>query len=204
MGRRHVRFYKSDMQGQCDTMTYAMADSTVRMRHHPVLWADQSQLTGDSIDIRIVNHAIDSVLQHGHAYIISADSVEGYNQIHGSRMVSRFRDSSLHHVDVSGEAKTISWLREDDGDLIGINVSSSQTMKIRMKDGDIDLIYYYDHVDETLYPEKDLKEKDRYLEGFQWLEEVRPKDRFDIFRKPDQEQKQEQEQPQEQNRTDSL
>ena len=188
IGRRHVRFYKSDMQGQCDTMTYDMADSTVRMRHLPVLWSDQSQLTGDSIDIRIVNHAIDSVLQHGHAFIISADSVEGYNQIQGSTMVSRFQDGDLHHVNVTNEAKTISWLREDNGDLIGINVSSSQTMKIMMKDGDIDRVYYYDNVDETLYPEKDLKEKDRYLEGFQWLEETRPKDRYDIFRKTDQKQ----------------
>ena len=185
VGRRHVRFFKSDMQGQCDTMTYFMADSTIRMRHLPVLWADQSQLTGDSIDIRIVNHAIDSVLQQGNAFIISADSVEGYNQIFGQTMVSRFHDSNLHHVNVNSDAKTISWLREDDGSLIGINVSSSETMKIMMKDGDIDRVYFYNNVDETLYPEKDLKEKDRYLEGFQWLEEARPKDRYDIFRKID-------------------
>ena len=185
VGRRHVRFFKSDMQGQCDTMTYFMADSTIRMRQLPVLWADQSQLTGDSIDIRIVNHAIDSVLQQGNAFIISADSVEGYNQIFGQTMVSRFHDSNLHHVNVNSDAKTISWLREDDGSLIGINVSSSQTMKIMMKDGDIDRVYFYNNVDETLYPEKDLKEKDRYLEGFQWLEEARPKDRYDIFRKID-------------------
>ncbi len=191
VGRRHVRFFKSDMQGQCDTMTYFMADSTIRMRHMPVLWADQSQLTGDSIDIRIVNHAIDSVLQQGNAFIISADSVEGYNQIFGQTMVSRFHDSNLHHVNVNSDAKTISWLREDDGSLIGINVSSSQTMKIMMKDGDIDRVYFYNNVDETLYPEKDLKEKDRYLEGFQWLEEARPKDRYDIFRKIDPEKNEE-------------
>lgn len=188
LGRRNVRFYKSDMQGQCDTMTYNMADSTIRMRHHPVLWSDESQLTGDSINIRIVKHAIDSVLQKGHALIISADSVEGYNQIQGADMASRFLDGSLHHVDVTGDAKAISWLREDDGSLIGINVSSSTTMKILMKDKGIDRIKYFDNIDETLYPEKDLKEKDRYLEGFEWLEENRPKDRYDIFRKTNQEQ----------------
>ena len=185
-GRHHVRFYRSDMQGQCDTMMYHTADSTVRMRHHPVLWSDRSQLTGDSIDIRIVNHAIDSVLQHGHAFIISADSVEGYNQIHGATMISRFHEGDLHHVDVTSDAKTISWLREDDGDLIGINVSTSKTLKIMMKDGEIDKIYHYNDIEETLYPEKDLKDSDRYLEGFLWLEEDRPKDRYDIFRKTDQ------------------
>ena len=193
IGRRHVRFYKSDMQGQCDTMTYFMADSTVRMRHKPVLWAERSQMTGDSIDIKIVNHTVDSVLQLGHALLVSRDTVEGYNQIKGGDMISRFRKGNLHHIDVNGDAKTISWLREDDGDLIGINISSSKTMQILMKDNSIDRIKYYLDIDETLYPEKDLKEKDRYLDGFIWLEEFRPKDRGEIFLKGTEDESQEME-----------
>ena len=181
VGRRNVRFYKSDMQGKCDTMTYNMADSTIRMRVDPVLWADDSQLTSDVIDIKIANHTIDTLFQRGNAFIISKDSIEGYNQIFGNVMNSRFLDGTLHHVNVMGDAKSISWLREDDGSMIGINVSKSKDMRILMKDGEISLINYYQGIDETLYPEKDLKEDARYLEGFRWLEEFRPKDRWDIF-----------------------
>lgn len=53
-----------------------------------------------------------------------------------------------------------------------------------MKGGGISRIKYFSNINETLYPEKDLKESDRFLEGFQWLEELRPKDRDDIFRHP--------------------
>lgn len=174
IGRRHVRFYRSDMQGRCDTMTYNMTDSTVRMRVDPVLWADDTQMTGEKIDIKIANHAIDSLFQRGNAYIITKDSIEGYNQIYGADMVSKFSDGSLHHVKVTADAKVISWLRDDDGSLIGINKSSSKNMRIEMKEKSISLIKYYLDINETLYPEKDIKESDRYLDGFLWREEERP------------------------------
>lgn len=180
VGRRNVRFFRSDMQGQCDTLTYTMADSTLRMRHLPVLWADDAQLTADSIDIKIAHRKIDSVLQLGNAFSISQDSLEGYNQIKGAEMASCFRDGKLHHILVTGDAKTISWLREDDGSLIGINVSASKTMQILMKDQAISKIKYFEGINETLFPEKDIKEDDRYLEGFQWREEERPQGKEDL------------------------
>jgi hypothetical protein len=181
LGRRHVRFYKSDMQGRCDTMTFNMADSVIRMRVDPVLWTEDTQMTGDRIDIKTAHHALDSLFQRGNAYIISKDSIEGYNQIFGADMVSKFSDSYLNHVKVMGDAKVITWLREDDGSLIGINKSSAKNMRIEMKDQSISLIRYYQNIDETLYPEKDIKEKDRYLDGFVWREEERPKDKNGIF-----------------------
>lgn len=181
IGRRHVRFFKSDMQGQCDTMTYNMADSTVRMREKPVLWTSDSQMTGDLIDIKIAKRTIDTLFQKGNAFIINKDSIEGYNQIYGAEMVSRFRDGNIDHVNVNGDAKVISWLREDDTSLIGINKSTAKEMKIMMKDKEITLIKYYKSIDETLFPEKDLKESERYLDGFIWREEERPRDREGIF-----------------------
>ena len=180
VGRRNVRFYKSDMQGRCDTLTYAMADSTIRMRHLPILWADDAQLTADSIDIKIAKRAIDSVLQYGDAFSISQDSIEGYNQIKGADMASCFVDGKIHHILVTGDAKTITWLREDDGSLIGLNVSSSNNMRILMEGQRITKIKYFKNINETLFPEKDIKEEDRYLEGFHWRDTERPKNKEDL------------------------
>lgn len=180
LGRRQVRFFRSDMQGQCDTLTYTMADSTLRMREKPVLWADDAQLTADSIDIKIANRSIDSVLQRGNAFSISKDSIEGYNQIKGAEMASCFRDGKLHHILVTGDSKTITWLREDDGSLIGINVSASKTMQILMNGRSISQVKYFEGINETLFPEKDINETDRYLEGFQWREEERPRSKEDL------------------------
>ena len=181
LGRRHVRFFKSDMQGLCDTMTYNMTDSTIRMLVDPVLWTDNSQMTGDRIDIRISHHAIDSLFQQGNAFTISKDSVEGYNQINGASMISKLFDGRVDHMEVTGDAKVISWLRDDDGSLIGINKSNAKRMRILMKDSGISLIKLYEEISETLFPEKDLKEEDRYLNGFRWREDERPKSKEEII-----------------------
>ena len=184
VARRNVRFYKSDMQGKCDTMTYLMADSTIRMRVAPVLWADDSQLSGTDIDIKLKDHSIDWVLQKGNAFVISKDSIEGFNQIKGMDITSHFKKGSIQRVNVEGgSAETLYWIRDDEGGLIGIDISKSATMVIEMDGGSVSVIKGYQDISETLYPEDDLTGNSRQLQGFRWHDEARPKDRDDIFRK---------------------
>jgi len=184
IARRHVRFFKSDLQGKCDTLTYLMSDSTIRMRVAPILWAEDSQLTGVDIDIKLRDSNVDWVLQKGNAFIISQDSIEGFNQIKGADIISKFSNGNIHRVNVDGDgAETIYWIRDDDGSLIGIDVSKSKTMVIEMRDNSVDIIKGFNDITETMYPEDDLKENDRYLQGFKWHDEARPKDKDDIFRR---------------------
>ena len=184
IARRNVRFFKSDMQGKCDTLTYLMSDSIIRMRVAPILWAEDSQMTGVDIDIKLRDHKVDWVLQKGNAFIISQDSIEGYNQIKGIDITSKFRDGNIHRVNVDGDkAETIYWIRDDDGGLIGIDVSKSVTMVIEMKNNSVERIKGFKDITETMYPEDDLKENSRYLSGFKWHDEARPTDKDDIFRR---------------------
>ena len=184
IARRNVRFFKSDMQGKCDTLTYLMADSTIRMRVNPILWAEDSQMTGTDIDIKLKDQSIDWVLQKGNAFIISEDTIEGYNQIKGQDITSRFKDGNIHRVNVDGsKAETIYWIRDDDGSLIGIDVNDSETMVIEMENQSISLIKGFKAINETMYPEEDLSESSRYLQGFKWHKEARPTDKDDIFRR---------------------
>ena len=184
VARRNVRFYKSDMQGKCDTMTYLMADSTIRMRVAPVLWADDSQLSSVDIDIKLKDHNIDWVLQKGNAFVVSKDSIEGFNQIKGMDITSHFKKGSIQRVNVEGgSAETLYWIRDDEGGLIGIDISKSATMVIEMDGGSVSVIKGYQDISETLYPEDDSTGNSRQLQGFRWHDEARPKDRDDIFRK---------------------
>ena len=184
IARRNVRFFKSDMQGKCDTLTYLMADSTIRMRVAPILWAEDSQMTGTDIDIKLKDQKVEWVLQKGNAFIISQDTIEGFNQIKGTDITSWFRNGNIHHVNIDGtKAETIYWIRDNDGSLIGIDVSDSGTMAIEMENQSVSVIKSFKDIHETMYPEEDLKESSRYLSGFKWHDEVRPTDKDDIFRR---------------------
>ena len=184
IARRNVRFFKSDLQGKCDTLTYLVEDSIIRMRVEPILWAEDSQMTGTDIDIKVKENSVEWVLQKGNAFIISQDTIEGFNQIKGTDITSHFKEGDIHHVNVDGEkAETIYWIRDDDGGLIGIDVSNSETMVIEMENQSVSIIKSFKAISETMYPETDLSESNRYLQGFKWHEEARPKDKDDIFRR---------------------
>ena len=147
------------------------------------IWADQSQLSGDSINIVVTNNAIDSVLLYPNGFIIQKDSISGFNQIKGKVVTAYFNDNQLNHVFDSGNAETIYWLREEDGSMIGVNFSKSVSMDIKIKDNQIVRIKYNNNTSETLYPVEMVTPEMEYLKGFDWKESSRPKDKDDIFRK---------------------
>ena len=179
----NVRFYRKDIQGKCDSLNYYVADSTAKMRRDPIIWAENSQLRGDSINIVIANRAIDSVLLYPNGFIIQKDTIEGFNQIKGKVMTAYFKNNELDHVFDDGNAETVYWLREEDGSIIGVNVSQSTAMDIKIEKNQIVRIKYFKKTTETLYPVEKLKSGIEILKGFEWKEELRPVDKNDIFRK---------------------
>ena len=56
-------------------------------------------------------------------------------------------------------------------------------MVIEMENQNISIIKSFKGISETMYPESDLSESSRYLQGFKWHDEARPRDKDDIFRR---------------------
>lgn len=177
----NVRFYRQDIQGKCDSLVYLMSDSTMRMYKSPVIWSGHNQLTADSIFIATANNRLDSLVMHNSAFIVSQDSIKGFNQIKGKNMVGYFENNELARIFVDGNAQTVYWVREDDGKLIGVNLAKSSKMLIKLEENAIKGISYFLSPSEVMYPEKDLPPEEEKLKGFQWLQKFRPREKNDIF-----------------------
>ncbi len=178
-----VRFYRDDLQGRCDSLAYSMNDSTIRLYHEPVLWSGENQLTSDSIHVVVSGNQLDSLVMFNTAFIVSLDSLDKYNQIRGKDMIGYFRNNQLYEILVDGNAQTLYYIREDDGNLLGIDVAESSSMVIRLKKNEVNIIKYVSSIKEITYPEKKLPSDMKLLKGFNWKEELRPKNKMDIFRK---------------------
>lgn len=170
----NVRFFRNDVQGKCDSLHYIISDSTVYMRTEPVIWAENSQLSGDLIDIKVKGQAIENLMMHPNAFVIQQDSIKGFNQVKGKEITIYFKDKDIDNMYNKGNAETIYWLRDDDGSLIGINISQSDEMDIKIKDREMSKIKHYNNIKETLYPEKQLKDGMEHLKGFLWQEDKKP------------------------------
>src|SRR5690606_42063756 len=68
---RNVRLFKSDLQAVADSAYYGYPDSMMRFFGSPMVWAQGSQLSGDSLYIQIKNEKIDNLLLINRAFIVS-------------------------------------------------------------------------------------------------------------------------------------
>lgn len=178
-----ARFFRNDLQGECDSLYYGFADSTITMYHSPILWSDKNQLTADTIRIFTGKKTIKLLKLYNAAFIVNKDSTTSFNQIRGKNMTGHFVDNRLIRIDVEGNAETVYYIREDNKNLVGINKAQGSRMHLYINDNKIERITYFDKPDGNMFPEKDLSADKRMLKGFQWLSDHRPLTWPDIFRK---------------------
>jgi hypothetical protein len=71
----HVKFFKKDLSGKCDSLTYDEKDSIMRMFTAPILWSEENQLTADSMRLHFRNKKMDILDMRGHSFIVSKDTL---------------------------------------------------------------------------------------------------------------------------------
>jgi lipopolysaccharide export system protein LptA len=182
----HVRFFREDMQGLCDSMAYVMVDSTMTLFKDPIVWANSDQLSGDTISVLLSQNKPKSMHMGERAFVVSKGYHEGhFNQIKGRLLDGFFNDSSeLERINVDENVETVYFVTDDaDSSLIGILKVNAVQMEIVMEQRAISTINYFQPDDGSMFPETDLPEKDRFLKGFVWDIDRRPKSKYDILPK---------------------
>lgn len=175
----HVQFYRSDIQGRCDSLDYLVIDSLINLFKEPIIWQDNNQLLADTLGIRLGDKGIDRMEMRSDGFMITREDSTMYNQIKGKEIIGFFKSDKLNHVEVTGNGESL-FYPKDGQEVIGQNKALSSTIKIYFMDGKIDRIAFITDPDSKLTPIKDLGAGDYYLEGFRWLDEKRPKNRDDI------------------------
>ena len=176
-----ARFFRTDLQGLSDSIVYDTADSTIYMYSDPVLWSDMYQLTAQRIEVKTTGNEVEFLELFDAAFIIAEVDTLGFNQMKGRNMKGHFRDNALWRIDVDGNGETVFYIREDDGELVGINKGISSNIVIFVDGSEVTGIQFIRQPDATLFPPEDLPADERLLQNFQWLENRRPTDKDDIF-----------------------
>ena len=179
-----VRFFRSDVQGVCDSMVYFTNDSIIQLHTRPVIWSDIHQLSADLIEMQQIANAPDELHLTRNSFIISKQDSGRFDQIKGKDMTGYIINRKLDKIDVDGNGQTLYYAREKE-QIIGLNRAESSKITIRFQEGKIHRIYFLKAPEGELTPLFDLKEEDKTLKGFEWKINQRPLSKFDIFeRKP--------------------
>lgn len=182
--RRHVRFFKQDLQGACDTLLYSDSDSLIRMHHEPVLWNGADQITGDTIRIALKEGRAHRLHVRGDAFLLSRVDSARHDQVAGTTMTGYFVDNALDHLDVEGNARTVYFAREEkDGveDVFSVNRADCSRIRVRLKEGGISAVTFLDRPDAVLYPIAKAPPEELRMAGANDRSAQRPIDRRAIF-----------------------
>jgi lipopolysaccharide export system protein LptA len=190
---RRVKFFKSDLQGKCDSLISFEKTGLTKLITNPVMWAQGNQITGDTIHL-ISNpetNQLDSLKIMENAFMIQKDTLEAdldslkYSQLKGKNMYGKFENNELKTLDVVGNSEVVFYIRNEFQVLIGImKMQSSRNIFITLLNNEIDTIDFIKMADGNTYPPSEffkLQEQERLLRGFIWREEERPMKKSDIL-----------------------
>lgn len=176
-----VKFFRSNLQGKCDSLSYSLQDSTMRMFNDPIIWAQGNQVTADTISIESQNNAIKYLHFRTNAFLCSREDSTLYNQIKGRNMLGHVSENHLDKLDIIGNGETLYFPRDDHGIIVGMNVAKSSSISISILGQKIDQILFTKKPDGNMYPLFDIVNQKRFLKDFEWKDTLRPKTKDDIF-----------------------
>lgn len=156
-------------------ITYKVNDEAPK----PILWYENTQLSGDSIFIYLKDNIVNKVFVNRNALIVSYnDSFPGrYDQISGDSLIMYFEDGNLNRAEIYGNVLSIYYLYEDN-EPNGLIKSSSVDAIIIFEEKKINEVKLYGEPKSDYHPEKLILEKpqDYFLPKFIYYDNKPNKD----------------------------
>ncbi len=177
----HVRIFNDSLQATCDSLFYSFKDSVFRLYQDPVVWAKESQITGDTILLFTKNKKADRMQAFENGFMVNKLDKQAFNQVKATRIDGYFLDGNIDSVRAKGSAECIYYIQDEDSAYTGINESKCDIMDVYFRNKELFKIVFRSAVTGTLWPIRQKSPSEMRLPHFRWLEERRPKTRLEMF-----------------------
>lgn len=182
LAHENVAFASKDYFAVCDSLSNSKSDSLTKMFGTPILWTENTQMTGEYMEVLQDSSAIKLAKVEGKALSISEVEPDlYYNQVSGRNMTGYFQEKKLVLVHVVGNAKTIYFLeeeKENDSTKVverqGMSRLVSGELKVFLDSGEVQRVSYYDEPDGVHYDLSKAPEKELKSENFNWQPAKKP------------------------------
>lgn len=179
----NVKIFSDSLQSVGDSLFYALKDSVFRLFKQPVVWAQENQVSGDTIYMYVKNNKPERLYVFENALALSkVDSSVYFNQVKGNT-INAFFDTTgqIHFLRAKGNSENVYYGVDEQKNFIGVNKNSSDVIEIRFDNGKPKRVVLINAVDGTMYPMRQVDHDQLKLRNFRWLESRRPKSMFDIL-----------------------
>ena len=196
-----VRYFREDMQGVCDSLHYSVRDAMATCIGNPVMWNTDYQITGDTIfTFMDETKSISRAEIHNAAFLVQEKDTftmietgprkqvkftltRAYDQIKGKDLVCYFDSARISQMDMSGNVQIIYYPQESDGAMTGLNQIVGNYLSVWFKEQKMDKLKIWPNPVGSLTPIQLIQPDILTLEGFRWMDYLRPTSPLDVFRK---------------------
>jgi lipopolysaccharide export system protein LptA len=176
------RIFSKDIQAMCDSLTFSFQDTIIKLYHDPIIWSEQNQLTADSMALFTKNQQTDRLELYNASFVTNRIDTLRFNQIKGDNLTAYFKDDEVYKISVKGNGESIYYLLDGE-ELAGLNRSKSTNIQILIEEGKVTDVIEEQNPTGRIDPPQQLSKNEPKLEGFRWLDPLRPKKKEDIFKK---------------------
>lgn len=176
-----VRFFRSDMQGICDSMRITGADSMMRMYIHPVVWSGERQIHGNIIEFHLNDSTMDYARLPEQGFMAERLVNDFYNQMSGKEITAHFIDGELRSMDISGNVEFIMYPEENDSTINKMVNATSSFMTARFSKNNTEYVKLWPETNGKATPLFMLKKSMLFLPKFRWFKNMRPLSPKDVM-----------------------
>lgn len=180
-GYHHVRIFSDSLQAVADSMFYSGIDSIFRLYQDPVAWANNSQISGDTMYLYTKNKKPERLYVFENSFAINKAGKDMFNQLRGNRMNGYFIDGNIDYLRSKGNAESVFYVMDEDSALVGINKAQGDIIDLRFVNKELNKVVIISEPSGTMFPANQATEQDKVLRSFRWLEARRPKTKFELF-----------------------
>lgn len=176
-----VRFFRSDMQGICDSMQFTERDSTLRMFVHPVVWNEDRQVFGNVIELLLNDSTIERATLPDQGFTAQHIEGEHYNQMSGNEMIAHFDAGRMRRLDINGTVEIVMYPEEADSTINKMVNARSSYLTALFNGQTTERVKMWPETTGVATPLFLAKKSNYFLPKFRWFEGVRPMSKVDIF-----------------------
>jgi len=178
----NVKIFSDSLQATGDSLFYSLKDSVFRLFKKPIVWAQDNQITGDTIYLFIKNKKPERLYVFENSMAINkVDSVDYYNQLRGTTINANFIDGKINDMRAKGNAENVYYAQDEEKNFIGVNKSSADVIDVFFEDSKPQKVVFLRNLEGTTYPMRSTNHEDLKIRGFKWLETIRPKSKYDLL-----------------------
>ncbi|MEP6682514.1 MAG: OstA-like protein, partial [Parafilimonas sp.] len=177
----NVKIFSDSLQAVGDSLFYSSEDSAFRLFKDPVVWSQESQISGDTIYLFTLNKKPKRMYVFENAISVQKVGADYYNQVKGRTINGFFVNGDVDYVRAKGNAESIYYAQDDSSKFIGVNQATADVIDMYFANKQADKVIFRSNLVGTSYPMRQMDPSTMRLRSFKWLDDRRPKTKYDLF-----------------------